>query len=103
MKKIVIAFLGNIFFDTRTFNLHKSLKEKGHEVYFIGFDWLTESFQSIENEKISVQKLNKSRLSIFFYIKFFFSQLKSLLKIKADVYFAADFFSPVVSDFKKRR
>ena len=93
MKKIAIGFLGNIFYDTRTFNLHKSLKEKGHDVYFIGFDWLTEEFQTIDKDNISVKKLNKGRLSILFYIKFFVSQLKSLIKIKSDIYFAADFFS----------
>ena len=93
MKKVAIGFLGNIFYDTRTFNLHKSLKEKRHDVYFIGFDWLTEEFQTIDKDNISVKKLNKGRLSILFYIKFFVSQLKSLIKIKSDIYFAADFFS----------
>lgn len=93
MKKVAIGFLGNIFYDTRTFNLHKSLKEKGHEVYFIGFDWLTEEYQTIDKDNISVKKLNKGRLSFLFYIKFFVSQLKSLIKIKSDIYFAADFFS----------
>lgn len=93
MKKVSIGFLGNIFFDTRTFNLFQSLKGKGREVSFTGFDWLTEDFKSVEQDDIKVQKLTKNRYSILFYIKFFFSQLKSLILKNADIYFAADFFS----------
>lgn len=93
MNKIVIGFLGNIYFDTRTFNLYKSLKDKGHDVSFIGFDWLTEDFQSIEKGKIKVTKLYKRKISILFYLKFFLSQIKSYLNTKTDIYFSADFFS----------
>ncbi len=93
MKKIAIGFLGNIFFDTRTFNLFSTLKDKGHDVTFIGFDWLTEDFQSIEQEEIIVTKLHKNKISILFYFRFFLSQIKSYLKTNADIYFAGDFFS----------
>lgn len=93
MNKVAIGFLGNIYFDTRTFNLFNTLKDKGHDVLFIGFDWLTEDFQSIEKEKISVTKLHKGKLSILFYLKFFLSQIKSYLRTDVDIYFAGDFFS----------
>ena len=93
MNKIAIGFLGNIFFDTRTFNLFSTLKDKGHDVTFIGFDWLTEDFQTIEQEEIIVTKLHKNKISILFYIRFFLSQIKSYLKTNADIYFAGDFFS----------
>ena len=93
MNKIAIGFLGNIYFDTRTFNLFNTLKDKGHDVTFIGFDWLTDDFQSIEQGKISVTKLHKGKISILFYLRFFLSQIKSYLKTNADIYFAGDFFS----------
>ena len=93
MKKIVINFLGNMYYDTRTFNLYNSLEVKGHGVKFIGFDWLTPEFKTIKKKNISITKLSKTRFSIFFYLQFFFSQLHSCLTTKADIYFASDFFS----------
>lgn len=93
MKKIVISFLGNLYYDTRTFNLFNSLESKGHNVQFIGFDWLTPEFKTIKKKNISITKLLKTRFSIFFYLQFFFSQLSSCLTTKADIYFASDFFS----------
>jgi glycosyltransferase involved in cell wall biosynthesis len=93
MNKIAIGFLGHIFFDTRTFNLFNTLKDKGHDVTFIGFDWLTKDFQSIDQEEITVTKLHKSRISILFYLRFFLLQIKAYLKTNVDIYFAGDFFS----------
>ena len=93
MKKIVIGFLGNLNYDTRTFNLFNSLSSKGHQVQFIGFDWLTPGFKTIIKNNVSVKKLSKTKLSLFFYLRFFISQLSSCLKTKADIYFASDFFS----------
>jgi len=92
MKKINIGFLGNIYFDTRTFNLYKSLKDSEHEVKFIGYDWLTENFKSIREDSIKITKLNK-RISIIFYLYFFVSQLIDFLKIKTDIYVSSDFYS----------
>ena len=93
MKKIVIGFLGNLNYDTRTFNLFNSLGSKGHQVQFVGFDWLTPGFKTITENNVSVKKLSKTKPSLFFYLRFFVSQLSSCLKIKADIYFASDFFS----------
>jgi len=93
MKKVVIGFLGNLHYDTRTFSLFNSLKSKGHQVQFIGFDWLTPGFESVEQDNISVKKLSKTKFSLLFYLRFFFSQLSTCLKTKADIYFASDFFS----------
>ena len=92
MKKITIGFLGNIYFDTRTFNLYKSLKDSDLAVKFIGYDWLTENFKSITEGSINITKLNK-RISFFFYLYFFISQLINFLKIKGTIYFASDFYS----------
>lgn len=82
-----------MYYDTRTFNLFHSLETKGHYVKFIGFDWLTADFKTKKEKNISITKLSKSKTSLFFYLTFFFSQLDSLLKTKADIYLASDFFS----------
>ncbi|MFC2102958.1 glycosyltransferase [Bacteroidota bacterium] len=92
MKKITIGFLGNIHFDTRTYNLFTSLKQTGQEVSFVGYDWLTEKFKTSNEDSIKVTKLNK-RISFFFYLYFFFSQLIDFIKIKTDIYFSSDFYS----------
>lgn len=93
MKKITIGFLGNINYDTRTNNFFTSLKSSGCDVRFIGFDWLTENFNSISSNNISVTKLIKNKISVLFYLKFFFMLLSASLKSKADIYLASDFFS----------
>ncbi len=93
MKTITIGFLGNLNYDTRTFNFFNSLTESGNEVCFIGFDWLTKEFNSYFDENISITKLVKGKFSLFFYLKFFIIQLRSALKIKSDIYLASDFFS----------
>jgi len=104
MKKVVIGFLGNMYFDTRTFNLFHSLESKGHDVQFVGYDWLTEDFKTIKTKNISITKLSKSKASLFFYLAFFISQLDLLFKTKADIYFASDFFSlPACVIAAKRR
>jgi glycosyltransferase involved in cell wall biosynthesis len=93
MSKILISFLGNLNYDTRTFNFFDSLNAENHDVYFVGFDWLTEGFQTFQSEQIKIYKLVKARYSILFYLKFFIIQLKSAFKINADIYLASDFFS----------
>lgn len=92
-KKVAIGFLGNLYYDTRSFNLFHSLESKGHDVKFIGFDWLTPDFKTIKKKNISIKELSKSKASLFFYLTFFVSQLDSLIKTKANIYFASDFFS----------
>lgn len=94
MKKTVsIGFLGNLNYDTRTFNLLKSLKENNFNVIFNGFDWLTPGFKSLETNEIRIKKLVKNKLSILFYLSFAFKLLRSLLKQNADIYFASDLYS----------
>ncbi len=93
MNKITIGFLGNLNYDTRTFNFFKALNENGIEVNFIGFDWLTEGFKGFNNDKIMIFKLTKGKISLLFYFKFFVIQLKYSLRSKADIYLASDFFS----------
>lgn len=90
-KKVLITFLGNIDYDTRCNNLFNSFSEKGYDVEFIGFDWLTENFSTTKGKK-TVYKLSKKSLSLFFYLKFY-----SLLKLKAlskkfDIIFAEDLY-----------
>lgn len=92
-KNISIGFLGNIEFDTRTYNLFHSLKSKGYNVRFNGFDWLTKDFVTKKNDEINVEKLTKTKFSLKFYLQFGYRLLKILLKQKADVYFASDIYS----------
>ncbi len=98
-KKIAIGFLGNFYFDTRSFNLFHSLKNKGHNVKLYGFDWFTPDFKTISTGEISLKKLNKGRFSVFFYLRFTISLFVSLVKTKADIYFASDFYTMPVCVF----
>jgi len=93
VAKVTISFLGNLYYDTRTFNFYNSLDRAGNDVCFIGYDWLTTGFKTINEGKISVTKLKKGKFSLFFYGKFFSHQLKSSYKSNADIYLASDFFS----------
>ncbi len=106
-RKVAICFLGNIYFDTRTYNLLHSLAAKGHPVQFIGFDWLTPDFKTIREANIRVDKLKKSRFSLFFYLQFAWRSFWRLLQSKADYYWAADFYClPIcymVSRFRNSR
>ncbi|MFA8343008.1 MAG: glycosyltransferase [Rhodothermaceae bacterium] len=92
-KKVSIGFLGNINFDTRTYNLVKSLQGYGHEVKFNGFDWLTPEFETFETESVRVEKLNKTSFSVLFYLKFGLKLFSRLMKQKSDIYFASDLYS----------
>lgn len=91
-KKICIAFLGNAFNDSRITNLTNSLKEDGCKVSVISFDWFIKK-QNIISDEIKVFKLNKGRFSVFFYIHFAFILVRELIKSKADIYFAEDFYT----------
>lgn len=92
-SKISIGYLGNLYFDTRCYNLFYSLKENGHQVVFNGFDWLTPGFETISKDEIKVDKLNKSGTSLLFYIRFAVRLLKNLYKQKSDIIIAEDVYS----------
>lgn len=91
-KKVLITFFGNINFDTRCFNLYNSLLESGYDVEFVGFDWLTEGFESVKGPK-TIYKLTKKFPSILFYFKFFSILKYNLLKRKYDILFAEDLYT----------
>jgi glycosyltransferase involved in cell wall biosynthesis len=91
-KKALITFLGNINYDTRCFNLYNSLIDSGYEVEFVGFDWLTEGFESVKGPK-TIYKLTKKFPSILFYLKFFSILKYNLLKRKYDILFAEDLYT----------
>jgi glycosyltransferase involved in cell wall biosynthesis len=96
-KKAIIAFLGNINYDTRCFNLYNSLKEKNIEVQVVSFDWLTPDFKS-KSGAITIYKLNKTNSSLWYYLKFFFLLSKKLILNRADYYFAEDVYTlPIVT------
>jgi len=106
-KKVTIGFLGNINYDTRTFNLLKSLKAKNFDVKFYGFDWLTPEFKTFKNDNIFIEKLFKRKYSIFFYLKFGIKLLSKLFYEKTDIYFAADVYSlpfcVIVAKLKRKK
>jgi len=89
MKKAVICFLGNPYYDTRTYNLHKSLTARGIAVKVIGFEWKDKDFVTVKGD-ISVYKLNKSFSSLLYYLKFVSILKLRLFGEKADYYFAED-------------
>ncbi len=91
-KKVLISFLGNIEYDTRCYNLYNSLEAKGYTVNFIGFDWLTENFNSVKGKK-TIIKLSKKFSSIIFYFKFFSILKFQLLFRKYDTLFAEDLYT----------
>ncbi len=91
-KKICIAFLGNAFNDSRIVNLTNSLKEDGFKVSVISFDWFIKKENIFKND-IKVFKLHKGKLSLFFYLHFAFILSIELIKTKADIFFAEDFYT----------
>jgi glycosyltransferase involved in cell wall biosynthesis len=90
--RVIIGFLGNLFYDTRTYNLF-ALLQKDHHVRFIGFDWLTPGFQTRKSSKIMITKLKKRKWSLLFYIEFNIRLLAEISWQRADIIWAADFFS----------
>ena len=91
-KSVLITFLGNIHYDSRTSNLYKSLKENGYSVKVVSFDWLTEGFETQKGE-ISVYKLQKKFLSLTYYFKFAVLMKYHILISKADYIFAEDIYT----------
>lgn len=90
-KKVLITFLGNIDYDTRSFNLFDSFRLQGYDVEFVGFDWLTNDFKQ-KDGKQTVYKLSKSKFSLLFYLKFYFLLLSNALRRNYDIIFAEDLY-----------
>ncbi|MBN2105076.1 glycosyltransferase [bacterium] len=90
---IVIGFLGNIHYDTRTYNLRRILIQKGYPVRFIGFDWTTPNYHSSFHMNQIIYRLKKRRVSILFYLQFFALLFYQMIRIRSDIYWASDFYS----------
>lgn len=91
-KQICIAFLGNAFNDSRITNLTNSLKDEGCKVSVISFDWFIRK-EKYFDDTIKVFKLNKGKAALFFYLHFSFLLIIELIKTKADIFFAEDFYT----------
>lgn len=101
-KTAVITFLGNAFHDSRVVNLIESLNNINYSVRTISFDWKTPNFKTLFGQT-TVYKLDKSKSSIIYYLKFIFLLLKNLRKTKADIYFAEDIYTlPFTYYFAKK-
>jgi glycosyltransferase involved in cell wall biosynthesis len=90
-KSVLIVFLGNIHYDTRVTNFYRTFKDRGYKTRVVGFDWLTENFQT-EKGDVSVYKLRK-RFSILYYIRFAFILSRRILFTNADFIFAEDVYT----------
>src|ERR1035437_165432 len=90
-KSVLIVFLGNIHYDTRTSNFYETFTRKGYKTSVVSFDWLTENFKT-EKGKVSVYKLKKSS-SLIFYFRFSFILSWRLILAKADMIFAEDVYT----------
>lgn len=100
-KSILIAFLGNPFYDTRLKNLINSFSKSGYEFIVLGFEW--EGKEIYVNKNVQVININRTP-SIKFYLNFLYHLFKFLLKNKADFYFAEDVYSlGLMSIFSKIR
>lgn len=91
-KKICIAFLGNALHDSRIVNLTNSLKQDGCQVSVISFDWFI-SNRAYYDDTYKIHKLEKTRFSFFFYFRFSLILLIELIRSRADIYFAEDFYT----------
>jgi glycosyltransferase involved in cell wall biosynthesis len=90
-KSVLIAFLGNIHYDTRTSNLFETFTRKRYDTNVISFDWLTENFKS-EKGKVSVYRLKK-KSSLIFYFTFSFILAWRLFTTKFNIIFAEDIYT----------
>lgn len=100
-NSILIAFLGNPFYDTRLKNLINSFSKYGYEFIVLGFEW--EGKEIYDNENIQIIKIQRTP-SIKFYLKFLYHLFIFLFKNKADFYFAEDVYSlGLMSIFSKIR
>ena len=101
-KKAIITFLGNAHYDSRVVNLIDSLTEIGISTKTISFEWKNETFATQIGET-SVFKLDKTKSSLLFYLKFIKILFKCLSKEKADIYFAEDIQTlPITYYFAKK-
>ncbi|MDQ7817010.1 MAG: glycosyltransferase [Melioribacteraceae bacterium] len=91
-KKVCIAFLGNALHDSRIVNLTNSLKNDDCNVSVISFDWFI-SNRAYYDDTYKIYKLEKTRFSFFFYFRFSLILIKELIKSRADIYFAEDFYT----------
>jgi glycosyltransferase involved in cell wall biosynthesis len=91
-NKVLITFLGNLNYDTRCKNLFNTLKVNDYEVEFLGFDWLTKDFKSVEAD-ITINKLHKGFLSLSFYLKFVWHIKLYLMTSRASIIFAEDIYT----------
>lgn len=91
-NKFFIGLLGNIFYDSRSLNLYKSLEDNGLLVSATGFEWRSK-INSFKNNGIKIYTLSKSCLSFWFYTKFAIILLFNAFKSKANIFFAEDIYS----------
>jgi glycosyltransferase involved in cell wall biosynthesis len=105
-KKVCIAFLGNALHDSRIVNLSNSLKNDNCQVSVIAFDWFISS-KNYSDETFLVFKLTKSKIRIFFYLKFALILIRELIKAKVGIYFAEDLYTlpfvATIAKFKKSK
>lgn len=99
-KRVLISFLGNINYDTRSVNLCSSLRNEGLTIDTLSFDWIDRK----QGGEIPVIKLDKSKSSLFFYFKFFYSVCSKLIFNKYDLYIASDIYNlPLLALFAEFR
>ncbi len=99
-KRVLISFLGNINYDTRSVNLCSSLRNEGLTIDTLSFDWIDRK----QGGEIHVIKLDKSKSSLFFYFKFFYSVCSKLIFNKYDLYIASDIYNlPILALFAEFR
>ncbi len=101
LNSTIITFLGNAYHDSRVVNLIDSFNNLGLDVRVISFDWKTSNFKTLLG-KMTVYKLDKTKSSLLYYLKFVFYLVRDLLKNKANLYFAEDIYTlPFVYYFAK--
>ncbi|MBK7868964.1 MAG: glycosyltransferase [Ignavibacteriales bacterium] len=99
-KRVLISFLGNINYDTRAVNLCSSLRAEGLFVDTLSFDWVERK----QGGEIPVIRLEKSKSSLFFYLKFLFTVCYRLIFNKYDLYIASDIYNlPILALFAEFR
>jgi len=103
-KSVLISFLGNINYDSRSLNFYQSFSNKGYDVQFMGFDWMTENFVT-QKGNITIKKIKKGKVSLLFYLSFAIHLKLKLLTSKFDYYFAEDVYTlpfvALIGKFKK--
>lgn len=105
-KTILILFLGNFYYDSRSSNIYKSFCDQGYKVKVVSFDWMNKGIKTKRGD-ITVYRLNKRLLSISFYLKFALVLSLNLIRSKANIIFAEDIytlpFAVIFSKFKNKK